>query len=321
MNMYSCSKCHKPITERTVSICDNRYWHSACLNCHICGVHPQPIPGQSLYVYRGSLVCKNDYIKLQCVCKCCQRPIGERDMVIRAKNFGYLHDKCVVCRQCSTRLYPGDRYWWTTDNMLVCQKCLSASGNGTMINGPTNSNNQSQMMSGQQQMGTNNQMSGPMTMDYGHMGPGGQAGNHMIGPSGAGRMNPAMNQQHSNQYMNPGNGGQMMPIKMEPNGMPPNQQSTMGGIKMEPNGYGNGNANGINSHGGPQQHHNPHSGYYGSGATPQHHHHQHGQPQHMNHHPPQSRTPGTHTPTPPPTAPPPTTTTGRRGRKKQNPQL
>lgn len=34
-SMYSCSKCHKAINERTVSMCDNRFWHSACLTCEL----------------------------------------------------------------------------------------------------------------------------------------------------------------------------------------------------------------------------------------------------------------------------------------------
>lgn len=122
--MYSCSKCHKVITERTVSMCDNRFWHTACLTCQMCGHTPSAMGGESLYSYRGSLICKSDYMRMTLVCKTCSQPITQSDLVIRAKNYGYMHDKCVFCGRCRHRLETGDRYMLTTDNTIVCQKCI-----------------------------------------------------------------------------------------------------------------------------------------------------------------------------------------------------
>lgn len=288
--LYSCSKCHKAINERTVSMCDNRFWHAACLTCQMCGHTPSPHSGESLYAYRGSLICKQDYIRINCVCKCCSRPITQEELVIRAgKNVGWVHEKCIFCRQCNTRLRPGDHYWWTTDNMLVCQKCIGPNGGAGMPGGGPNGG--AGMMMGQG--GPAGGPGGPMEQMYhsgGHMpGPGQHPGQHMMmGPGGGrgGMGGPANSYMGQNGPMM-GPNGQM--IKMEPM-MGPNGQM----IKMEPNGYGNGlPSNGMHMGGG------------GGG--------------HMNHLGGHQTGPGT--PGATPTPPPPTTTTtgGRRGRKKATP--
>ncbi|KAF7496505.1 LIM domain transcription factor LMO4-B [Sarcoptes scabiei] len=122
--VYSCSKCHKAITEPMVFKCDNRFWHSSCLTCQMCGHTPSMVGEQSMYMFRGSLICKNDYMRINCVCKTCSRPLSQSDMVIKANGYGYMHDKCVYCGRCQHRLETGDRFMLTTDQMIVCQKCI-----------------------------------------------------------------------------------------------------------------------------------------------------------------------------------------------------
>lgn len=128
--MYLCSKCHKAINEPMLSFCDNKYWHSTCLTCHVCGL----MGGSSLYSHCGLLLCKDDYMKINSTCKGCQRPFNRTDMAIHAKNYGYLHEKCLFCFRCRCRFEIGDRYMVTVNQGVICPKCVNLSNSNSTNN-------------------------------------------------------------------------------------------------------------------------------------------------------------------------------------------
>ncbi|OTF83559.1 LIM domain only protein-like protein [Euroglyphus maynei] len=297
--VYSCSKCHKAITEPMVSKCDNRYWHSSCLTCQMCGHTPSVVGEQSMYMFRGSLICKNDYMRINCVCKTCSRPLSQSDMVIKANGYGYMHDKCVFCGRCQHRLETGDRFMLTTDQMIVCQKCIMQQhpqGPPNSGVGPNSTPPQHSLHSHpHSQMVNPTPMGSMMQQHSGHAGlPPAQMHGHHSGPIGGhhshGPPPPQYPHHHSQQHqLGQNHGGHhSLPGQQQNFGPqqhqqqphpphsshshPPHQSSNfmMGG--GPPNGYpapNQNNNNGANNMNG--MYHHPH-----------HHHHHHHHP-HMGH--------------------------------------
>ncbi|XP_027194802.2 uncharacterized protein LOC113789460 [Dermatophagoides pteronyssinus] len=256
--VYSCSKCHKAITEPMVSKCDNRYWHSSCLTCQMCGHTPSVVGEQSMYMFRGSLICKNDYMRINCVCKTCSRPLSQSDMVIKANGYGYMHDKCVFCGRCQHRLETGDRFMLTTDQMIVCQKCIMQQhpqgppGSGTTSAGPNATPPQHSLHSHPHSQMVNPTPMGPMMQQH--------------GPQG-----PSMHGHHSGSMISSGGGG-----NHHGHGPPPpqyphhhSQQHQLGQPPQNQHGnhhsHGQGPLSGQQQNFGPQQHqqhpHPPHSSH------------------------------------------------------------
>lgn len=173
-------------------------------------------------------------MRMKCVCKTCCQPISQSDLVIRAKNYGYMHDKCVFCGRCRHRLETGDRYMLTTDNMLVCHKCIVATqppgtsgpppvsqqipppmhGNTMMpMHHPANGSNGHSHMHHQ---GPPHNM--PMNAYQMGMGPGNPPGNMMMPQNGYG-MNGAVNGTGMNHHPSMSGGPNAS------SGMPPSQQA------------------------------------------------------------------------------------------------
>uniref|UniRef100_A0AC34R1L6 LIM/homeobox protein Awh n=1 Tax=Panagrolaimus sp. JU765 TaxID=591449 RepID=A0AC34R1L6_9BILA len=117
---HGCFGCHEPISDKWLLAVNNTHWHTGCLQCSGCSAALGEAP--TCFWREGRVYCRNCYQTqfVEAKCASCQRSIGPKDWVRRAREFVY-HLACFACSHCKRQLSTGEEFS-INDNRLLCKQ-------------------------------------------------------------------------------------------------------------------------------------------------------------------------------------------------------
>ncbi|KAE9553281.1 hypothetical protein FO519_003494 [Halicephalobus sp. NKZ332] len=116
----SCFGCRESIVDKWLLVVNSTNWHSGCLRCSSCSNLLNEAP--TCFWRENKVYCRNCYQTqfVEAKCASCQRSIGPKDWVRRAREYVY-HLACFACSHCKRQLSTGEEFS-INENRLLCKQ-------------------------------------------------------------------------------------------------------------------------------------------------------------------------------------------------------